>query len=127
MSDAELHVNDVKAAHFSTSSALRGGVIVVSVSGNADMVVLEPLKAFLEAVDSEAKRLATSEVVFELADLFFMNSSCLSVLMRMVNGVSTAEAGRRYKLRFRVNPNLRWQKRSLRALSAVAQDVVLID
>jgi hypothetical protein len=33
----------------------------------------------------------------------------------------------RYKIRFRSNPNLRWQKKSLQALRSYAPDIVVIE
>jgi hypothetical protein len=129
MSEAALALQDVDAKHFSTRSALDldGRAIVVNVSGNADMAVCDPWRAFLQALDVEARRLSVDETVFVLGELYFMNSSCLSVLMRMISDLVKESRDRRYRMRFKANPNLRWQKRSLYALSALARDVVIVE
>jgi anti-anti-sigma factor len=129
MSDTALAVLDVNEPHFNTASALDldARAIVVSVSGNADMAVSDPWRAFLQAIDAEARRLSVDEMVFELRELYFMNSSCLSVLMRMIHNLVQGSGEPGYRMRFKANPNLRWQKRSLLALSSLARDRVIVE
>lgn len=118
---------NIKLDAFSAHSELRGDVIAVTVRGNADMAAHEPLKKFLDALDASAKAKHVKEALFELNELYFMNSTCLSLLLRFINGVAAAKPADRYKLRFRSNPNLRWQKKSLAALQAYAEDLVVIE
>jgi anti-anti-sigma factor len=120
-------IADIKVDTFSTRSERRGDAITISLSGNADMAVHERLKGFLEGFDHLAKRERLKEVLFDLQELYFMNSSCLSLLLRMINGVLEPRNSHKYKIRFRSNPNLRWQKKSLQALQTYAPDIVAIE
>ena len=117
----------IRLDSFSAQSERRGDVIVVSMRGNADMAAHERLKSYLDELDVSAKTSHVKEAVFELQDLYFMNSTCLSLLLRLINAVATAKPEERYKLRFRSNPNLRWQKKSLEALRAYADELVVIE
>ena len=120
-------INEIKVDTFAAHWERQGAAIIVWMKGNADMAVHERLKTFLDAVDLSVKSSQAKEAVFELEDLYFMNSSCLSLLLRFINGILGLRASERYKVRFRSNPNLRWQKKSLAALKAYAQDLVSID
>jgi anti-anti-sigma factor len=117
----------IKAESFTAHYEEQGDRVVVSMRGNADMAVHERVKAFLDALDQAVRAAGAKEAVFELAELYFMNSSCLSLLLRFINGIVAQRAGDQYKVRFRSNQNLRWQRKSLAALRAYAPDLVVIE
>ena len=117
----------IKAESFSAHYEAQGDKIVVWMRGNADMAVHERVKAFLDALDQAVRAARAKEAVFELAELYFMNSSCLSLLLRFINGVVGLRSPEQYKVRFRSNPNLRWQRKSLAALRAYAQELVVVE
>jgi len=127
MGIATLGIKDVTTDTFSTESERRGETIVIWLRGNADMAVHEHLKGFLEALAASTKRHPVKEIVFELQELYFMNSSCLSLLLRMINGVMETQDTHKCTVRFRSNPNLRWQKKSLQALHSYAEDIVVVE
>jgi hypothetical protein len=127
MSNAVASVGDIKLDGFSARSEDRAGAIVVWLRGNADMAVHERLKGFLDALGAAAKSARANEVIFELEELYFMNSSCLSLILRFINGALELKAPQQYKARFRSNPNLRWQKKSLEAIHTYAKDLVIIE
>ena len=91
------------------------------------MAVHERLKGFLDALGIAAKSARPKEVVFEFEELYFMNSSCLSLILRFLNGVLELPAAQQYKARFRSNSNLRWQKKSLQAIQAYAKELVILE
>jgi anti-anti-sigma factor len=122
-----LAVQDVHVATFATHSRQEGDVVVVCLVGNADVAAQESLKKFLDALHAEAQALKIRELRFAVEELYFMNSSCLSLLLRHINAVLQAPAARKYKMKFKSNPNLRWQKRSLKALQSYAPDLVAIE
>jgi anti-anti-sigma factor len=105
----------------------RGSSIVISLRGNADMAVQEKLKTFLDGVSNSASGARAAEVVFDWQELYFMNSSCLSLLLRFINGVLELGDKERYKLRFLSNPNLKWQQKSLQAIYAYAKELVVVE
>jgi hypothetical protein len=117
----------IKAESFSAHYETQGNTIVVWMRGNADMAVHERVKAFLDGLDQAVRAAGAKEAVFELRELYFMNSSCLSLLLRFINGVVGLRAAEQYKVRFRSNRNLRWQKKSLAALHAYAQELVVVE
>jgi anti-anti-sigma factor len=120
-------ITDVAGKFFSTASRCEGSALVVEMRGNADVEAVAALGGFLEQLDATAKRLGVDEAVLELHDLYFMNSTCMSLLMRRVSDLMKEQTTKRYKLRFRSNPNLRWQKRSLQALRSLAQEIVIVE
>jgi anti-anti-sigma factor len=122
-----LAIADLKLEHFTTKSERDGSTIVVRLHGNADGEVQTDLNHLLDQVHAEAKRLSVTQAVVNLQDLYFMNSSCISLLVRWINGLSQDKGAHKYRIRFVSNPNLRWQKRILSALSAMGQQVVIIE
>ncbi len=126
MPEAPASVSDIKITSFSTRSQLRGDALIVALTGNADMAAHDQLKVFLEDLHRTAAGLGVRETVLELQDLYFMNSSCLSLLLRLVNSVLQSKQSK-YTVRFRLNPNLRWQKRSMDAIRSYAEDIVVIE
>ncbi|MGH7440487.1 MAG: hypothetical protein ACRENE_32765 [Polyangiaceae bacterium] len=91
------------------------------------MAVHARLTAFLEEVHQRMLSASAEETVFELTDLSFMSSTCLSLLLRFLNGIAQLPAHDRYTVRFRTNPNLRWQIRMVAMLHDYAADVVVIE
>lgn len=127
MKPGPLGITDITVESFSTKSERKGDALDIQLRGNADMAIHEKLKGFLDSVDQQAKLHRLKEAAFGLAELYFMNSSCLSLLLRMINSVVELPPTQRYKIRFRSNPNLRWQKKSLQALRSYAPDIVVIE
>ncbi|HVU00772.1 MAG TPA: hypothetical protein VHE30_03440 [Polyangiaceae bacterium] len=127
MAERRESVKSIQLEGFSAESARKGDSVHVLLKGNADMAAQDKLRIFLDALSSSARKNRPKEAVFDLAELYFMNSSCLSLLLRFINGVVESSAGDRYTLRFRSNPNLKWQQKSLRALHAYAKDLVVVE
>lgn len=91
------------------------------------MAVQEQFKALLDRVSSIAKASGTQEVVFDWRELYFMNSSCLSLILRFINAALELPEPVRYKVRFRSSPNLKWQQKSLQAVHSYARELVVIE
>lgn len=122
-----LALADKEAEQIIMRARLADGSIVVSLAGTADTAVREPLEEFFTQVHSEAVRLTTPTVVVDLRELEFMNSSCLKVFVAWLARLRELEAPAQYKVCFRSNPKLLWQRRSLAALSCFAIDLVTIE
>jgi anti-anti-sigma factor len=127
MNSTALTVCDVQRETFRTQSVRGGDAIVVHLRGNADIDAQDLLKTFLEGLHLEATRLGIRETVFDLDELYFMNSSCLSLLLRHVNALMQSPGAQPHRVKFRANPNLRWQRRSLQALRSYAPEIVSIE
>ena len=94
--------------------------IVAVLRGNADHVAVPALESLLARIHVEAQRLAIEEVIIDLRELEFMNSSCFKSFVTWVSDVQELEPPRQYKIVFLSNLQLHWQKRSLHALRCFA-------
>ena len=121
------NVSEIEMDGFSARLERRGNSLVVPLKGNADMAVQERLRAFLDYLATASQASTVKEAVFELDELYFMNSSCLSLLLRFINRVLEFPDDRRPRVRFRSNPNLQWQRKSLQALQSYAQEIVVVE
>jgi hypothetical protein len=112
---------------FTTDGAADDGAIVVRWRGTADLRSREALGEVLRRLHDEMRRRRAPEARVDLTGLEFMNSSCFTSVLRWINQVLELAPGDRYRIRFRGNPSLQWQKRSLRALQTFAVDLVSVD
>jgi hypothetical protein len=120
-------VAPIDDAEFRARSMVEGRRLVLHFWGNADMRAKSPLDAFLAAADGKACAAAVEEVVVDLRELVFMNSSCLKALVTWLATVQERPAAERYLIRFLKEPAAHWQVRSLHALAAFAPDIVQIE
>ena len=118
---------NVKTEWFNAQVERRGDNFFVSMSGNADMDVHERLKKFLQELHATAKATRSTEVVFQFNELYFMNSSCMSLLLRFINDVLATRASEQFKVRLCSNPEQRWQRKSFDAMQAYAPDLVTVE
>jgi hypothetical protein len=99
----------------------------VRFSGNADMEATPVLETYLKELHDGALAERLKTVVFDIADLDFMNSSSFKCFVTWVGQILKLPDDERYQARFLSNPSLQWQRRSLEALHRFAPDVVTID
>ena len=112
---------------FMARSELDGARLRLHLWGNADMRAKEPLDRFLAAVDDRAVANATEEVVVDLRELVFMNSSCLKAVVTWLGRIQERATPQRYHVRFLKEPAAHWQVRSLHALVAFAPEIVRVE
>jgi hypothetical protein len=101
--------------------------LTVRFAGNADMEATPVLESYLKDLHDAALAARIRLVIFDLAELDFMNSSSFKCFVSWVSVVVKLEPPERYEVRFLSNPELQWQRRSLEALARFAPDVVSID
>ena len=123
---AALNIPGIKDAEFEASAAVDGDALVVRMWGNADLRVNGPLGPFLDSVDDEVRRHKLGEVVADLRELVFMNSSCLKEMVRWIVHIEERGGGP-YRVRFLSDPAAQWQTRNLEALRSFAPSLVSID
>jgi hypothetical protein len=102
-------------------------ILAVSLHGSADKAVFKKLEVFLAEVHEHVRTLLVKEVVFDVQELFFVDSSSLSLFLRLDNLVVQLRPRHRCMLRFRLNPRLSWQKKSFSALSATSMGTIIIE
>jgi hypothetical protein len=100
-------------------------VPTVKFSGNGDAEAVAPLDRFLKLLHKNLIDDKSTEVHVDLADLYFMNSSCLKAFVSWIYKVNTA--GRQYQIHLQMNPRQPWQKRSLEPLKRLAPSVVVLE
>ncbi len=122
-----LALDDASAEQLSMCGRATDEAIVVVLAGTADTSVREQLEEYFTQLHSEALRLRVPTVTVDLRELEFMNSSCLKVFVAWLAHLREVEAPAQYKVCFRSNPKLLWQRRSLAALSCFAIDLVTIE
>jgi hypothetical protein len=102
-----------------------GDVLVAVVTGTADMRATEGIGSWLEAFHAEATRVAAAEVVVDMRELEFMNSSCFKGFVTWITTMREAE--HRYRIKLLSNQSLHWQRRGLPTLRCFAADLISIE
>jgi hypothetical protein len=110
----------------SPASPAQRPTLTVILAGNADLNVKADLDRFVAAVHSEAQRSRAKEVLVDLKELEFMNSSCLKSFVWWITRVQELATPYQYKITFVSSPSMYWQRRSLSALAGLASDLVSI-
>jgi hypothetical protein len=122
-----LAVSPVQTQDFKTELIVDGSKLSLKLSGNADIRVMFPLEAMLKKLESEVAARKIKEVIVDLKDLEFMNSSCFKSFVTWLGNVQEYEPERQYPIRFLSDPTKHWQQRSLAALSCFAVDLVHVE
>jgi hypothetical protein len=123
----DLALSPVRKASFSLEPAINGSILQVAFTGTGDMATVPVLATYLKHVHAEARRLGMVEVTFDLTELYFMNSSCFKSFVGWISQVLSLDERARYRIKFRTNQQLLWQRRSLEALRCLATDVITIE
>jgi len=111
---------------FSGTATHEGTVITAHLKGNADYAALDALEMLLTRIHSEATRLGATEMVIDLRQLEFMNSSCFKCFLSWITDIQELETERQYRVKFLSNPQLHWQKRSLHSLRCFAVELITV-
>jgi hypothetical protein len=122
-----MEIDPVRELDFLADATLGEGTLEATVSGNADLNVRLALDRFLSSVHREARLHGVREVTVDLRSLDFMNSSCLKSLVSWVTQIQDLPRVQQYRVTFLSSPRLYWQKRSLHALSCLANEIVSIN
>jgi len=124
---AELTLEVIALPEFETQASMENGSISVRLRGSADLAARKPLESLLHGVHSESQRLKARRVVIDLTELEFMNSSCFKSFVTWIEEVQNLDAGAQYRITFISNPATHWQRRSLKALSCFAADLITLE
>jgi hypothetical protein len=119
-------VASVKGDDFAAAAQHEGTTVNAWLKGNADYAALDALDMLLDRVHAESRRLGVKEVIIDLRQLEFMNSSCIKSFVSWINDIQELEADRQYNVNFLSNPSLYWQKRSLHSLRCFAVELVSV-
>lgn len=111
---------------FELSARWDGLRLQLALRGHAELDVNEALGPLLLEGHAEALRLGAREVVVDLGELVFLSTACFKHLVKWLGEVQRVKQ-QPYTIRFRSNPNSRWQHASLAALSCFAPNLVSIE
>src|SRR5262245_9803906 len=93
-------VKPIEDPEFVARGELDGARRRLHLWGKADMRANDPLDKCLGAVDDRALADAAEEVVVDLRELVFMNSSCLKAVVTWLGRVQDRPTAQRYRVRF---------------------------
>jgi hypothetical protein len=118
-----MQIADINERDFGTKTQHDASSITVHMRGNWDMKAVTPLDEFTRRLQTGAQQLKVAQVIVHMAEVEFINSSCLKSFARWLG--SLAKPGQdQYSVTFCTD--LPWQRRSLEALKALAADKVTI-
>ena len=112
---------------FSIHPAYDGGALRLSIRGYADADVQPVLEPYFSQVHAEAQTENMSEVVVDVHELVFINSSGFKALVGWLGQLNTLAPQRQYRIRFVRNAGQRWQVRSFDALQRMSCGLVSIE
>src|SRR5436190_23738410 len=119
------HVVDVQGEIFSTRSELVAQRLCVRLTGCLDMETAPSLERFLGALTRLLTGDGVREIEFDTEGLYLMSSSSISHVAAWVKRLKSVSPGSRIK--FKTNPNLAWQRRTLDSVRRVAESMVEVD
>lgn len=120
-----LTLSAIRANGFALVPVLDATVPTVKFSGNGDAEAISALDRFLKLLHKNLLDDESKSVRVDLAELYFMNSSCLKAFVSWIYKVNTT--GRPYQIHLQMNPRQPWQRRSLEPLKRLAPAVVCLD
>jgi hypothetical protein len=123
----DLNLPAATLGDFAVEATLQDRAIVARFTGNADLRARETLEKFLVGLHAEAQRVAAEKVVVDFHRLEFMNSSCFKSFVSWIGEVQDLPADKQYRIHFRSNSEMLWQRRSLHALRCFAVDLITIE
>ncbi len=107
--------------------SLSNGVLRVTLSGNVDMRDPgEVFNPFWKNVDAEAAKGTLGKVEVDLRSVGFMNSSGILTLVRWVMRLIARTEAAPYKVVFRYDPNVTWQRTNVPVLARLAPESVTL-
>jgi anti-anti-sigma factor len=113
---------------FTIQAAVTRGHADIEISGNIDLQNVSHVGTMMTALIAELEKRKIHEARVDLRRLYFINSSGLKLFVTWITRVGEMLPVQRYKIVFVANNKLQWQKRSLRALSALDPTLVhLVD
>lgn len=104
-----------------------GDEVFLRLSGVADLRVVDQLADVLTAVHSKACVQRATLVSVDVTALEFMNSSCIKCFVGWLSSAQARTGGALYRVRFISNPEMLWQRSSLKAIRCMVPDLVTVE
>lgn len=120
-------IETMREPDFAADAVCEDDALEASISGNADLSLGVALDRFLKSVHDQACRQQVRRVTLDLRALTFMNSSGLSSLAGWVAQIQDLPTPAQYQVKLLASPDSFWQRRSLYAISRLADDIVSVE
>jgi hypothetical protein len=117
----------IEGPDFVATAACQERTVSARLDGTADLNIKPALDGFLVKLHETAQAQRVAELVMDFRNLKFMNSSCLKGLVTWICAVQGLPPQDQYRIVLVSSPELHWQRRSLRALSCLAPELVSIE
>lgn len=99
--------------------------LVLKMVGTFDMTSATALQLYLDQVQAEARKSQVLELVIDVAEVYYLGSSCIKAFVTLTVGMKSGTAG--MLLRLITNPRLDWQERAFSVLARIAPDRVIVE
>jgi hypothetical protein len=119
-------IASAKIAEFAASAEMEDRKLCARLEGTADLNAKSALDEFLLQLYWAAEQERAVEVVIDLRDLVFINSSCLKSFITWICAADEVAAPNRYRITFLAGPSLRAHSRSIDALATLADEIVTV-
>ncbi|MEO8703968.1 MAG: hypothetical protein ABI867_28215 [Kofleriaceae bacterium] len=104
-----------------------GEVSVLRLLGSANTAATAAFGDLLETLHRELLAQKIREIVVDMRGLDLMCAPCFKQLVAWLERLQSLPGSERYRIRFRSNPTIAWQKHSLHALSCFDTDLIGIE
>jgi len=101
--------------------------IEARLSGVAEIATGERLERYLEDLHCWLADNGTGQVMMDLTRLEFMNAACLRAFVSWIQRLQELPRFAQYRICFRSNSQLPWQRRSMNALKCFATDLISVE
>jgi hypothetical protein len=118
-------VEEITGEVFSTQSRSAGDKVTVRLIGCLDLETAPTLQKILNQLARAVDAGDLAEIEFEIENLYLLSSSAISYFASWLKTVRAS--GRVRLVKFKMNPNLAWQRRSLDALRRLAEPLVSLE
>lgn len=122
-----MEIGAIRTPDFEARATHDGSTLALVLKGDASGDAISSFESLLALVHTEAVQRAIKEASVDIRSLEFMSSSWFKCFVTWLTAVQALDEGKQYCLRFVSNPSISWQKRSLRALSCFAIDLIKIE
>lgn len=113
--------------NFQSTPRYEPGRLTLKLAGEGNLDAIDAIRTVLTGAHVEAQRLGVKEVVVDLTELEFLNSSGIKHFVSWLRDASLLPAEAAYGIRLISSPLVPWQRRSLNALQCFAPKLLTID
>lgn len=120
-----LKTEPVKMENYSLEAVDNVKALSIRLKGTFDMTATPDLSLFLVSIESEIKRLRFQEITVDVADVYYLGSSCIKSFVSLIESLKKLDFLPR--ARVLISPRLDWHERTFSILARLAPALVSIE